>query len=652
MISDMRKHFQSPLYKAAVWVGIIGLAGIFSIPSLIKERNPNPWVIKVNDYEVGTKEFNWALADKQQWLSMIRSQYGEQADFLLQAFGIKADPISLAMEASIKEGLINDLALRMNIYLHANSVQDRLNDSGFIKYYLSGLVPPFAISSNGTINSTALQNFLARKGMKPVEFENQVEKIVERKIVMDIFFSGAYVPTFDTNTSYQNAHSQRAFDILTFSYEDQLAREKKQSLSQEEIERYYALKKGSPAYQIPEKRSGFIWSFNPHDYGIEISENEVDRYYQEHKAQLYVKTPKKIQIRRILIKGDSNDAQNKINSIYERVKSNPSLFEEEAHKLSEDISTASRGGLSEPFARGEKDLALERAAFLLRNDSDISSVIKTTEGFEIIQRVRIIQPEYMDFDKVSKSIETNLLRDKFLSQFATDCKNLRIKSQKDKNNVFSFIEEKNGSKRSVSSVPVDESCELKTLFNIRSIEGFDFCMDKDKGYIVQLTAVSKTYTADLSEVKDAVIDAIYNERARESLQKIAQEALAATSQTPDLNNVKKIYGGSLSSTPLLLPDEIGKNDLIKRFDINNDAFDLLQYVGLSRLVVNEQGAHIVKVSKQLDIEGINEGKKNELDRLTQQRKRLMSESFVASLYRNATIKTNESMINLQKNYSL
>ena len=250
MISDIRKHFQSPLYKAAVWIAVVGLAGIFSIPTLIKEQNPNPWIIKVNNFEVGAKEFNWALVEKHEWLSMVRTQYGAQADLLLQAFGIKTDPVSLAMESVIREALINDLAKRMKISLHAQSIQEKLSDPSFVHYYLSSLVPAVALNKDGSINPTVLRNFLAHKGMKPTEFERQVEKALERKMVMDLFSSGAYVPSFDQDALAALEACQRSFQILTFSYEDQLHKEKKQALSDQEIEQYYTLKRGSPAYEF------------------------------------------------------------------------------------------------------------------------------------------------------------------------------------------------------------------------------------------------------------------------------------------------------------------------------------------------------------------------------------------------------------------
>lgn len=652
MISDMRKHFQSPFYKAAVWVGVVALAGIFSIPTLIKERNPNPWVIKVNNFEIGAKEFNWALVEKHEWLSMVRAQYGEQTDFLLQAFGIMTDPVSLAMEAVIKDSLISDLASRMNLCFHSHTVQERLVDPGFIKYYLGSLVPPSALSGDGFINTAILKNFLARKGMKPAEFEEQVERAIERKMVMDIFAVGAYVPLFDRNALYHLSRSQRTFDILTFSYQDQFEREKKQPLSQEDIERYYALKKGSSAYQIPEKRSGIAWSFDAQDYDIEVSDADIERYYQDHKAQLYVKSPKKIEVRHILMKNDHPDAEQKAQAVYDNVIKNPETFADQARHSSEDEETAAQGGLIKPFARGEKDAMFERAAFLLKKDGDISPIIKTDKGFEIIQRVKIIQPVYQEIDQVSKAIRETLLRDKFLTQFATDCKNMKIKSQKDKNKVISFVNEKNGIERAISFAPENESHESKTLFGIRALNGFDFCFDKNKGYIVQLTSLSKAYTADLSEVKDAVVEEIYHERTQESLKKIAQDALSTASQAPQLDSIKKTYGGTTVTTAPLLPDEIEKSDAIKKRGIDASIFGQLEFEGLTRLVINEHGAHIIKVKKRVDNETANEGEKEEMNRIQQQRKRVMAESFVASLYRNATIKTNESMINLQKNYSL
>lgn len=652
MISDMRKHFQSPLYKAGVWVAVIGIAGLFSIPSLIKETPSEPWAIKVNDVEVGLKQFNWALEEKREWLGMVRAQYGPQTDMLLQAFGIKSDPVSLAMEAVINESLVNDLARRMPLYLHNQSVQEALVNPEFIKYYLSGLIPSFLLQKDGSINTLALRNFLLHRGMKPAEFEKCVEKAIARKVAMDAFSVGAYVPFFDKKAMSALNEAKRSFDILTFSYENQLKSEKQQTLSQEEIASYYALKKGSPQYQIPEKRGGILWKFNAQDYGIELSNAEIESYYEAHKAQLYAKSPKKVEVRHILIKSDNPNADSQAQEIYDTLIQNPDLFAQQAKQYSQDEATASRGGLLEPFSRGDKEVAFEKAAFLLKNDGDISPIVRTEKGYEIIQRVKVINPVYESLSQVRPQIESTLLRNKFANEFATDCKNLKIKFNKNKKGIESFVEEKNGTESALSLGAQQDSLISKTLFGIKSLEAFDTCIDKDVAYIMQLTTLNKGYTADLSEVIDAVKEDIYQTRARENLTKKAQEALQEASAEQRLDALKKNYGGALISVKNISGEEISKNDLLKELYLEPSSFEVLEYEGLARLVINQQGAHIIKVTAR---EAGSGNAKDELENLRQandRRKRLMSDSFVASLYRNATIKTNESMTKLQQNYSL
>jgi parvulin-like peptidyl-prolyl isomerase/uncharacterized protein YneF (UPF0154 family) len=652
MISDMRKHFQSPLYKAGVWVAIVALAGVFSIPTLIKEVNSEPWAIKVNDVEVGVKQFNWALTEKREWLGMVRAQYGPQTDMLLQAFGIKPDPVSLAMESMINESLITDLAHNIPLYLHNQSVQEQLANPEFIKYYLSALIPSFVLQKDGSINESMLRNFLSHKGMKPSEFERSIEQAIERKIVMDIFSVGSYVPLFDKNATYALNQSKRSFDILTFSYENQLKIEKQQPLSQEEIASYYALKKGSSQYQIPEKRAGIVWKFNAHEYGIDLSKAEIESYYEAHKAQLYTKSPKKIEVRTLLIKDDQDDAQERAQALCQQLIDNPASFAQKAREFSQDEETASSGGRVDPFARGDKEVAFEKAAFLLKNDGDISSVVKTGRGYEIIQRIKIINPVYDELSQVLPQIKASLLRNKFSNQFATDCKNLKIKFKKSKNDFDSFVQEKNGTESDLSLSALEESLVSKTLFGIKGIDSIDICIDKDVAYIVQLTNLTKAYTADLSEVKDAVTESIYQSRAAEGLKKIAQEALQVAGRADRLDSLKKDFGGSLVSVHGLSSEDISKSDSLKKLEIDASVLSVLEYDGLARLVVNDQGAHIIKVTARSEGNVSKEGTLDEMRQINDRRKRLMSDSFVASLYRNATIKTNESMNKIQQNYSL
>ena len=60
-------------------------------------------------------------------------------------------------------------------------------------------------------------------------------------------------------------------------------------------------------YHVAEKRSAKVVTFEPTSYGITISNDEIDKYYQNNKAQ-FVEQPAQVQVRRIVFKKD--DAAN------------------------------------------------------------------------------------------------------------------------------------------------------------------------------------------------------------------------------------------------------------------------------------------------------------------------------------------------------
>lgn len=136
------------------------------------------------------------------------------------------------MKSMINESLITDLAHNIPLYLHNQSVQEQLANPEFIKYYLSALIPSFVLQQDGSINETMLRNFLSQA--KPSEFERSIEQAIEKNCY-GYLFCGFLCAAFDKNATYALNQSKRSFDILTFSYENQLKIEKQQPLSQERL---------------------------------------------------------------------------------------------------------------------------------------------------------------------------------------------------------------------------------------------------------------------------------------------------------------------------------------------------------------------------------------------------------------------------------
>ena len=66
----------------------------------------------------------------------------------------------------------------------------------------------------------------------------------------------------------------------------------------------------------------------------------------------------------------------------------------------------------------------EKAAFLLPKEGDISAVLTTKDGIEIVQLVSKKMPTYKPLNQVSSSIKELLVAQKFDGQFASDMRSL------------------------------------------------------------------------------------------------------------------------------------------------------------------------------------------------------------------------------------
>ena len=120
----------------------------------------------------------------------------------------------------------------------------------------------------------------------------------------------------------------------------------------------------------------------------QVGEEEIQKYFQAHKEQFVQK--ERIRVRQILILLAPNagpekeaEAKKKAEEVLGRAKAGED-FAELAKEVSEGPA-ASRGGDLGYFSRGRMVPAFEEAAFGLKNDGDVSNVVRTKFGYHIIQ---------------------------------------------------------------------------------------------------------------------------------------------------------------------------------------------------------------------------------------------------------------------------
>lgn len=137
--------------------------------------------------------------------------------------------------------------------------------------------------------------------------------------------------------------------------------------------------------------------------GIEVTEGEVERYYQGHPDEF--RQPEMVTLRQILV-----PTRNEARDVRRRVLKDSTSFDVIARSRSRSPE-ASTGGMMGVFARGQLPRELDNAAFALAV-GETSDVVETPLGFHVL-RVEAREPErQLPLEECRARIREHLLRDK------------------------------------------------------------------------------------------------------------------------------------------------------------------------------------------------------------------------------------------------
>ncbi|TYA10984.1 peptidylprolyl isomerase [Paenibacillus faecis] len=109
---------------------------------------------------------------------------------------------------------------------------------------------------------------------------------------------------------------------------------------------------------------------------VKVTDEQVKQTFEENKASF--DTPEQVRASVILVKTEAE-----ANEIIKELKAGKD-FAELAKSKSLDEATKANGGDTDFFARGEREEAVENAAFKLAKD-EISGAVKTSEGYQVIK---------------------------------------------------------------------------------------------------------------------------------------------------------------------------------------------------------------------------------------------------------------------------
>jgi peptidyl-prolyl cis-trans isomerase SurA len=162
---------------------------------------------------------------------------------------------------------------------------------------------------------------------------------------------------------------------------------------------------------------------------ITIGKDEVEKYYNEHKAQFV--RPEQVALREIEVNTQGKtdpelpDLKKKAETALKRVKDGED-FGEIAKRFS-DGSTAKQGGFLGVYKRGELSKELEEVVFKMKKN-DLTDIMDTKQGYLVLQVLERYEEGQQPLNKVENEITDHLYSERMEPAMRAYLKSLREQS--------------------------------------------------------------------------------------------------------------------------------------------------------------------------------------------------------------------------------
>lgn len=641
MIYTFRKELGK--WKLVLWPVLISLAA--SSLMMIRRTSQTASIATVNGRKVAFKDFSSRMRVLQEQINQLRGyarSSGIPMETFLQLYGL-SDPTQAALDSVIHEKLVEGVLSPLWVRLHEDVVSSELLKQ----------LPADFVDANGRVNQQAYRQHLRQRNMHIAEFEDKQEERMYQELFDQFVGYAAYPARSIRVAAMEEKLTKKSFDVVTVAF-DKVRSRLDDALSSEEKEAFYDNHKEE--YRVPEKRDFSYWVVSPSvaERKVDVPEDVVERFYNRNKGSLYRVAPR-VKVRHIFIK-EKDGAQQLAHDLHKQISESPKSFVDLAKKHSDDGETAKKGGMRDFFSRGTYDKDFETAAFRLKKTDDLSPVVKTEAGYEIIQMVERIAAFEKSLSEVRDEVEKAVRGKRALDWLRTHLEQIRKDAGANKELVHEITKAAESHKTVKEALESQaNSYEIEGLvvqhgYTLRGEGSYGFFMHDDTYVLVQLNKKTGSFIPAYSEVKKQVASDTLDEKATAEVAKIAEQARAALAAGNEPKEVARTYNVSLETSDKLSAQSSnegpfkGVNGLLRKAFMLNSGDHVL-------LHATDRSAYLVKL-QDVDADAAKEAADSASD-MTHIASQLdahsgsLSRAFVASLRQSAKIELNEKVLTVQ-----
>ncbi|MCK4517511.1 peptidylprolyl isomerase [Candidatus Babeliales bacterium] len=611
-------------------------------------------VATVNGNTISLQDYHQVYAGIKSSFDDLAMYWGMSADKLIQMMGMGSMETT-ALDRCVQAVLFDDIVDSFKITIDDGSFQEALGAS----------VSKNFIDQTGKVNARAYQGYLDKLHMSIAEFESSKEDEFKRSVVTKFLEQASYIPQNVDREIIGQESEKKQFSVLKLGLEAFLKEVAIKGVSDKTVKTFFEEKR--ELYRIPEKRKARYWVLTPEQYKekVTVDTKTIELFYEKNKSSLY-RIPPKVKVRVIRFNVSSNASPDVLagvkknaEKLCEQVMKSPKKFVEFVKKYSEDKQTAEKGGLLDFFKRGTHDPELEKAAFLtLKENGEVSDLIRTKQGFEIVKLEDRIAATQKPLDDVRSEIVKALKDRKAIVTLRGDLEAVLYAAKTDQKIYEKFATDNKltGVDTGWKVKAADAGSELlnvliqKLFAKQAGLRRGGYFVHRGKHILYQLLEKQESSLPKLEKVKSEVKKDWYKQKAeKQQLEIVTAIKQQIFDKKVTLEQVAKKQDLNPITTVLVSKKENVKS-LEEASGLVEKAFILTDP---TQVFVHKHDStyYLVQLLKQEAVAKEADGKQDDAGQKykTEQKRRYL-DAFIASLFRNARIETNKNTLKISANH--
>ncbi len=402
-IRKMREGMKPVMWAVAVaFVASLFFVGARTLREIMRGETAGATIVEIDGKKIGQGEFE-PIFSREMRLRYQRLQRESER------------PLTEAAERDLRlataNAVLNQIVMKELVLREARRMGLRVSDEE-VRILLENN-PNF--QSGGSFDRRKYETFVAeQQGMTPGEFESWLRDAILMDRVFEMVSAAARVSDAEVKARFdEETEKVRVAYAFLPATPDAEAKP-----SDGELKAFYSAHLDD--YRLPQRvriRYAFV-DLEKTRKGIEISAAQVREYYERNKAVHF--DAGEIRCRHILFEVEPGqpesaweDARRKAAAVAARIRAGED-FAKLAEELSDDPSSAARGGDLGFFGRGRLDPDFEEAAFALE-ENELSGPVKSVFGYHVVKREADVPAFEEQADEIREMLGKQLAEDQAMA---------------------------------------------------------------------------------------------------------------------------------------------------------------------------------------------------------------------------------------------